>query len=193
MKLKRVSNIRDEYFDNNETLSPQSLDELRQHLESKDEDELCRAISLVTDARLMQFVPLMAKHLNHEDSYVRESLIGKLLGILKLSEYAEIGLKMAKEDPKSGPRALAVSNLGAIINKVDKKLQKEIAEHIYHVVIDTTYSKVTRKLAYKSAIKAMGNPPNITHKLELHYMTGEILEKELLTQFCKKYGVKMES
>ena len=190
MKLKRVAKIRDEYFDNNETLSQESLDELRQHLEGKDEDELCRAISLVTDARLVQFVPLMAKHLNHEDSYVRESLIGKLLGRLKLAEYAEVGLKMAQEDEDSGVRCLAATNLGHVLDLLDSQLKKKIASYMYDVMTQDNYEERTKQNIYQSVMIAVDIPceerPSIVlGKPDLQKMVNP----DVVQKFKQKYGL----
>jgi hypothetical protein len=189
MKLKRVAKIRDEYFDNNETLSQQSLDELKQHLEGKDENELCRAISLVTDARLMQFVPLMAKHLNNEDSYVRESLIGKLLGRLKLPEYAEVGLKMAQEDESAGVRSLALFSIGEILKEVEIKLRKKIAEYLLKVFYDEKERNTLRHSAYTSIITDMDvhilDRPSAARDLKI----PEEVNWELVEKFKEKYGL----
>ncbi len=190
MKLKQVEKIRDEYFDHNKTLSKQSLDELRQHLEGKDENELCRAISLVTDARLMQFVPLMAKHLNHEDSYVRESLIGKLLGRLKLPEYAEIGLKMAQEDEDSGVRCLAATNLGHVIDLVDNQLKKKITSYMYDVMTQDNYDGRTKQNIYQSVMIAVDvpwaeRPSIVSGKPDLKKM----VDPDVVQKFKEKYGI----
>lgn len=187
MKLKRVEKIRDEYFDNNETLSQQSLDELRQHLEGKDEDQLCRAISLVTDARLMQFVPLMAKHLNHEDSYVRESLIGKLLGILKLPEYAEIGFKMAKEDKASNVRGLATFSLGEVLPYVeDPSLRHRIANYLYQNSLNWK-NKDKKHSAYYSVLAALGVSPPDRPRFTARFGLPREVEAPKLKEFKKKY------
>ncbi|GAO97906.1 hypothetical protein Cva_00547 [Caedimonas varicaedens] len=134
MKLKSVKKIRDEWCDSDdENISKESLEMLKHHLEGTDVDNLCEAISLVTDARIMQFVPLMAKHLTNEWSIVREFTIGKLLGLLKLPEYAEIGLKMAQEDESSGVRCLAATHLGDVLDKTPENLRHIIASYMYDV------------------------------------------------------------
>lgn len=130
-KWKSVKQIRDEYFDTG-TISPISMAQLKEYLKGGNVDELHRAISLVTDARLIHLVPLMAQHLDHEDSYVRESLIGKLLGLLCLPEYAAKGLDMIKNDESAGVRDLAIRNIGAVIGALkDRQLQNEIAKTFY--------------------------------------------------------------
>lgn len=192
MKLKSVKKIRDEWCDSeNGSISSESLEHLKKHIEGKDENELRRAISLVTDARLMQFVPLIAKHLDHEDGFIREFTVGCLLGRFFQSQYAARGLQMAKEDPREGARDLAISSLGAIINDVAPKLMQEIADYIYHVITSPDYDMLDKQSAYRSVLKAMYITPMEWPRLKLEPNIEELVDKNLLREFCKKYNVKM--
>jgi len=153
--IKDVKDIRDEYFDEGK-LSAKSIKDLICHIENDPSPE--RSISLVADARLLELVPLIAKHLDHEDDYVRELTVGCLIGRLKLPDYAEKALNMAQEDPDGGPRSLAISNLGAVINKVNPVLKKRIAVFLYGVLINSEYDDLDKQFAFNSILKAIDIP-----------------------------------
>ncbi|MGI4850865.1 MAG: hypothetical protein ACRYGR_02885 [Janthinobacterium lividum] len=189
MKLKSVKKIRDEWCDS-ETgqISKESLEDLKKHLEGEDEDKLCRAISLVTDARLMQFVPLMAKHLDHEDDYIRELLIGDLLTILKLPEYAKVGLKMAQDDEDSGVRCLAVKGLGFIIDKADDQIKKEIFCYFCNVIDQDIYDVDTKQDVYRAMTIALDIPRDQRPVLVENPDLTKFIKPEIVQQFKEKYG-----
>jgi len=67
--IKSVTDIRDEFFDEGK-LSDQSIKDLIWHIGNDPSPD--RSITLVTDARLMSLVPLIAKYLDHEDDFIRE-------------------------------------------------------------------------------------------------------------------------
>lgn len=179
--MKSVTEIRDEFFDNDSKISKQSMQDLIWHIEN--DPSPSRAISLVTDARFMELVPLIAKHLNHEDDYVRELTIGCLVGRLKLPEYAESALKMAQEEPDGGPRTLAISNLGAVINEVNLTLKQEIATTLYNVLINSEYDSVDKRCAFDAILEAMGL--SIFEQRAIPYN----LNHDLVQQFKIKFGV----
>lgn len=79
--MKNVKYIRDEFFDNGK-LAAQSMQDMIWHIENDPLPD--RSISLVTDACFMELVPLIAKHLDHEDDFVRELTVGSIVGGLKL-------------------------------------------------------------------------------------------------------------
>ena len=190
MTLKSIKKIRDEWCDSKDgKISHKSLEDLKHHLEGKNENELCRAISLVTDARLIQFVPLMAKHLNHEDDYVRESLIGKLLTIFKLSEYAEIGLKMAQEDKDEGVRCLATIGLGNIIDKVNNQTKQKISFYFSHVIDEDIYDVDTKQDVYIAMTIALNIPrnqrPDVVENPDLKKLVNLEIVKQFKQKFCK--------
>ena len=191
MKLKSVKKIRDEWCDSEDgKLSKESLNELKKHLESNNTDNLCEAMSLVTDARIMEYVPLIEKLLTNEWSIVREFAIGKLLGLLKIPAYAEIGLKMAQEDEDSGVRCLAATNLGHILDLADSKLKKKIASYMYNVMIQNNYDERTKQNIYQSVMIAVDVPwkerPSIVlGKPDLQKMVNPTI----VQKFKEKYGL----
>ena len=180
-KMKNVVDIRDEFFDNDNKISAQSMKDLIWHIEN--DPRPTRAISLVTDARLMELVPLIAKHLDPEDDFVRELTVGCLVGGLKLAEYAEKALNMAQEDPDSGPRVLATSSLGSVINKVDSILQQRIAMHLYGVIINPEYDEIDKRCAFDSILEAMDI--SVIQRRAIGYDENH----DLVKQFKAKYGI----
>jgi hypothetical protein len=186
-KWKSVKQIRDEYFDTG-TISPTSMAQLKEYLKGDNVDELCRAISLVTDARLIHLVPLMAQHLNHEDSYIRESLIGKLLGLLRLPEYAAKGLEMIEHDESAGVRDLAIRNIGAVIGSLkDKQLQNKIAKTLLHTLYNNEEDEDTRTLAYVGILKGLDIP--IIKLPDCFSIVGKDypIDEEKIEEFKKRY------
>jgi len=186
-KWKSVKQIRDEYFDTG-TISPISMAQLREYLKGDNEDELSRAIDLVTDASLMNLVPLMAQHLDHEDWYIRELLIGNLLGILCLPEYAEKGLDMIEHDEDPGVRDLALSNIGAVINKIeDKELKKKIAQKLIDVLYSETEDHLTRSASYVSILKDLEVPAIKRPDIDLIIGKDYPIDEEKIEEFKKRY------
>jgi hypothetical protein len=178
--VKKIEDIRNEFFDNGK-LSIESMKDLIWHIENDQLPE--RAISLVTDAHLMKLVPLVAKHLEHEDDFVRQLTVGCLVGRLGLSEYAEIAFNMARTDPDSGPRSLATSSLGAVINKVNPFLKEQIADYLYNVITKPEYEDSHKKCAFDSILEAMGIP--IPQLLTMSYDQNY----DFVEQFKIKYSV----
>ena len=182
MMIKSVKDIRDEYFDNNNKLSSQSIKDLMWHIENDPLPD--RAISLVIDARLMDLVSLIAKHLDHEDDLVREFTVSGLVGRLGLVKYADRALQMAQQDPDSGPRSLATSSLGTVINKTDPVLKKKIAIYLYNVIKNAEYKKSLKRCAFDSILEAMDI--SIPQQITIPYDENH----DLVKQFKIKYGVK---
>lgn len=187
MKLKNVKRIRDEYWDNKEKLSQESLNILKNHLEGNDPDEICRAIDLATDLKLFSLAPLIARHLTNEWGVVREIAISQLLGILKLPEYAEIGLKMAQEDESSGVRSLSLFNIGNLLKEVEIGLRKKIAAYLLKVFYDEKERNTLRHSAYTSILTDMDvhilDRPSATRDLKI----PEEINWELVEKFKEKY------
>jgi hypothetical protein len=178
--IKTVEKIKDEFYDNGR-LSKQSMQDLAWHLEN---DKLPHsAISLVTDARIMELAPLMAKHLDHEDDFIRERTVGCVVGRMRMAEYAEKALQMAIDDPEEGPRALAISSLGAVINKVDSLLKKRIAGHICEVFVDSKYDEIDRDCAFQSILTALEVPIDTWHKLK------DYEREHYIREFKTKYDI----
>lgn len=190
MSIKTLEEVQDEFCEN-DSLSGASIKDLKWHLEHNPDPHM--AIILATDAGLISLAPLIAKHLESEDGFIRERTVGCLLGRLFQAQYAAKGLQMAKEDPRGGARDLAVSSLGAVIDNVDKKLQQEIADYIYQVLTSPDYDKLYKKAAYRSVIDAMETPLEKRPRIDKNFKLEELIDKELLTKFCKKYNVKMKS
>ena len=190
MKLKSVKKIRDEWCDSEDgKISKESLNDLKKHLEGNNTDNLCEAMSLVTDARIIAFVPLIEKCLTNEWSIVREFAIGKLLGLLKLPAYAEIGLKMAQEDESSGVRSLALFNIGNVLKDVEMGLRKKIAAYLIKVFYDEGERNTLRHSAYTSILTDMDvhilDRPSAARDLKI----PEEVNWELVEKFKEKYGL----
>ena len=180
-KMKNVIDIRDEFFDNGNKISAQSMQDLIWHIENDPLPD--DAITFVTDAGLLELVHLVAKHLNHEDGFVRELTVGCLVRRLHLPEYAEIALIMAQNDPEGGPRTIAISSLGAVINKIENSLKKRIAEYLYRVLVSDEYDNLDKRCAFNSILEAMGVP--ISEQITTSYDPSY----DLVIQFKIKYGV----
>lgn len=191
-KPQTVKEIRDEYFDHDGVLSPASLKTLKFYLEDHIDNpkEVRAAISLVTDVRLEDFIPFLAKYLDHEVRSIRELSVANILGRLKLAEYAEKGLEMAQHDEDEGVRNMAVFSLGSVMNKVPFVLAQKIARHILEV-FQHHEDKVDRDSAYFSILKAMEVP----WEKRLSVAKGvkpEEIDQSILKSFCKKYQVSMQ-
>lgn len=186
--MKTLDDIWDEYCDQG-FLGPQTLKELTWHLEH--DADPARAISRTTDMGLKQLAPYIAKHLNHEDDYVRELSISCLLGRLELPEYAEIGFKMAQDDPDSGPRGLAIFTIGAVLNKIkDKKFQYKIAAHLHEKLTDSLpidSPESDKGAAYHSILAAMEIP--IPERPGVRDLAIRI-DFDLVEKFKEKYGIQ---
>jgi len=176
--IKNVKDIRDEYFDEGK-LSAQSIKDLVWYIENDPSPH--SSISLVTDACLMELVPLIAKHLDHEDDFIREITVGCVVGRLKLADYAERALNMAQEDPEDGPRGLATCSLGAVINMVNPLLKKRIAVYLYDVIISPDYDDLDKRSAFDSILEAMDIP--VPKRITISYDEAH----DLVKQFKIKY------
>jgi hypothetical protein len=178
--IKNVKDIRDEWCDNGK-LSAQSIKDLIWHIENDPLPD--RSISLVTDARLMELVPLIAKHLDHEDDYVRELAVGRIVNGLELAEYAEKAFKMATTDPDEGVCNLAIFSLGAVMNKVKPVLKKQIAQYLYSIIISEEYDSLDKRSAFDSILKAM--EVSVPERISTPYDPNH----ELVKKFKEKYEI----
>jgi len=132
---------------------------------------------------------LITKFLDHEDDFVREVAVGCVVGRLELAEYAEKAFNMAKNDQYDNVRDLAVSSLGAVINKVNPALRKQIANYLYEIVINDSYDNLHRQCAYESILKAMDVPMQVWPQLQRNPDMSEIIDKILLEEFKQKYNI----
>jgi hypothetical protein len=183
--MKDVKDIRDEFFDEGK-LSTQSIKDLIWHIENDPSPD--RSISLVTDAyltdgSLVELIPLIAKHLNNDDDFIREITVSCVVSRIGLPEYAETALQMAKEDQDDGPRSLATSSLGTVINKVDPILKKQIACYLYDVILSNEYKNSLKRGAFDSILKAMDVPA--PQRIATPYDE----KHELIELFKIKYGI----
>lgn len=184
--MKNVVDIRDEFFDNGNKISAQSMKDLIWHIENDSLPD--RAISLVTDGYLTnrsfeELLPLIAKHLEHEDDFVRELTVGCIVGRIGMAEYSEKALNMAQKDTYGGPRGLATSSLGAVINKVNPVLMKRIATYLYDVIISHEYDDLDKRSAFDSILKAMNIP--VSQRIATTYDENH----DLVKQFKVKYNI----
>lgn len=190
MSIKTLDEIWNDHI-SYDVLPVQSKKDLLYHFEN-DEDPAA-AISLATDMELKELGHIVSRYLDHPDDYIRELTVSCLLGRLFQSQYAAKGLQMAKEDQYSNVRDLAVSVLGAVIDDIDKKLRQEIADYIYHVLTSSEYDNLYKQSAYHSVIVSMYVPPTQWPESQLEPNIEELVDKELLAKFCKKYNVKMKA
>lgn len=179
-RMKSVSAIRDEYFDE-DRISPESMNDLIWHIEN--DPDPSSAISLVTDARLHKLVPLIDKYFDHEDWYVREFIVSCLVRRWGLAQYAERALQMAKDDPDSGPRVLATSSLGAVINQTEPDLRLKIGDYLYRIIRNHKYDKHIKRCAFDSILEAMGLSSPERDKIPYDE------NHELVKKFKERYGV----
>ena len=194
MTVKSLDEIWQDYLDHDH-LPIQTRKDLKWWLTQSDDP--AGAILMITDMDLSisdikEFIPLMAAHLENKDDYIREVTVGCLVGRLFQHQYAGKALDMAKNDQYSNVRSLAISSLGAIIDKVDKKLQKEIANYIYKVLTNIDYDSLFKECAYHSVVVAMYVPPLEWPRLKLEPDIEKMINKELLARFCEKYGISQK-
>lgn len=190
MSLKSVDEIQEEFWDT-DAVSPSSIQDLKNHIQNDSDPHM--AIIVATDAGLVSLAPYIAKHLDHEDAFIRERTVGCLIGRLFQSQYAEKGFEMAKNDPSDGVRDLAISSLGVVLDELDKLLQQEIADHIYKVLTSASYDRLHKKTAYRSVVDAMDIPLEKRPHISRNFNIEELVDKDLLISFCKKYNVAMTS
>lgn len=182
--MKTLEDIWDEYCEHN-ALSAASRKDLIFHLEN-DIDPV-EAITLATDMGLTELGPYIAKHLEHEEDYIRELSVGCLLGQLRLEQFAEQGLRLALHDPDSTVRNLAIFNLGAVLNNVqDRNLKDKIAQFLYHTVIDPNQAKLMVGAAYQSILDALDVPQN--EQPSVIDLSNEI-NSNLVEKFRDKFGI----
>jgi len=184
--MKSLDDIWDEYI-NNDKLKSQTISDLAWHIDN--DIDPAGAITMATDMGLKELGPHIASQLENEDDYIRELSVGCLLGGLRLSEYAEKGFKMAREDSYDNVRALALFSLGEVLDKIeDKNLQFKIASYIYHVLtkVDLDLYESFRGEAYYSILIAMGIPASERPRVR---DLDNSIDSFLVEQFKKKYGI----
>ena len=192
--MKSLNDIWQEYI-NQGILSTQILNDLIWYIENDDTSE---TVVMVTDILVKEssgilfkkLVPHIAKQLVHEDEYVRELAISSLVFRLKLPEYAEKVLNMAKNDPDDGVRNCAAFSLGAVLNKVDMNLRKQIATYIYDSVTNIAYDDLHKQSGYHSVLAAMEIPINLWPPQKLKPDIQNMVDKDLLKKFKIKYDLK---
>ena len=189
--MMTLDEIWQEYI-NLESLTPQTLKDLIWYIQNDDTSE---AFIMVIDMLVgeeegmlsKKLVPYLARQLDSEDDYERELAVKSLVGRLKLAKYAEKALNMAKNDPESNVIDLAASSLGAVIDKVDFVLRKQIANYIYDSVTSDIYDDLHKQNAYGSVLKAMEVPFYRWPPLRLNPDIPNMINKDLLENFRRKY------
>lgn len=185
--IKSLNEIEQELVDNDfKVISKDSVNSLAWHLQN--DKNPSEAIYLTADAGLKQLSSLLAKHLDHENEYVRERAVGCLIGRLFCAEYAEKALDMAMNDPESNVRTLSISSLGAVIEKSDKQLQKKIGRFLLGIINGLEaekYDELDRESAYSSIINALEYPPSEWPEVG----SNPIPDPKIIEEFKKKFGV----
>lgn len=181
--MKSITDIQNEIVDKGR-LSSQTIKDLEWHLKNDADPHM--AIILATDAKLTQLAPLIAKHLDNDDDFIRERTIGCLIGRLHLPEYAEKGLLMAKEDVDD-VRNLALFSLGAVLDNVSSPTTRyEIATYLLHTFNNEQEDHILRSSAYFSILDALNIPfedqPAVSKRLNF--------EKDINWKWVKKFEEK---
>jgi HEAT repeat protein len=190
--MKSLDNIWQEYLD--DTLDKQVLKDFIWHIENDDSSE---AVIMATDMLveepnneiLKELIPYLAKQLDHEDEYVREIAVGCVVRRMELTEYAKKALNMAKNDPYDNVRCLAAASLGAVIDKVDFVLRKQIAIYLYDSITNHIYDDLHKQCTYASILEAMNVPINMWPAVKLNPDISKMVDKNLLESFRKKYNI----
>jgi hypothetical protein len=186
--VKSIDEIKDELLDNDYHLSPKTVKDLAWHLENDQDPHM--AVVLATDAKLKELSPLITRHLDHEDSFVRERTVGCVLYRLGLDEYAEKGFEIARYDKDEGVRNAAVFGLGKIMNKVPFSLSQKMAQYLLNV-FQQDESKSLKNSAYFSILDDQGVPYE-KQPSAAKYLKDTDIDSAILDAFCKKYQVNMD-
>ena len=191
--MKSLDDIWEEYI-NTEVLTPETIKDLMWHLQNDQESEtytmiIDMLVREIGDLLSQTFVPYLAKNLDSDDPYERERAVKSLVGRLRLAEYAEKALDMAKNDTEPNVRALAAASLGAVLDNVDPILRKKMAIYIYEAVTEDIYSDLHKEDAYQSVLEAIRVPINEWPPIELNSDIKKIVDKSLVKKFRKKYNV----
>jgi hypothetical protein len=167
--LIEVCKLRDEYFANDNQLSPESLKMLEYHLGGQDYIQLVEAFDLVAEARLMQFTPLIATYLDHFNPYVRLRALDTLLDDLVLVKYAAKGLEMYNIDPSQDMKDAYLLCLCDVFYYLeDKKLQQQIGHKILTSLFDDRLELKYRSCLYQSIVIGLGGiTEELLHELKL--------------------------
>lgn len=101
-------------------------------------------------------------------------------------EYAEIGLKMAKNDPDDTVQLLACSNLGFVLLKIQNlELRREIAQYLINTLFDDKSDYLMREGAHESIIKSLGYPPKYWFLRDIDF--NKDIDASIISQFKEKY------
>lgn len=193
--MKNLDDIWQEYINQN-SLSTQTLKDLIWHIENdvEQEDSIIMSTDMMVkepnNVQLKKLTPYIAKQLDHEDDFIREITISSLVGRLKLPEYAEKVLNMAKNDSYKNVRDSANASLGAVIDTVDFNLRKQIAIYLYDVMTNIAYSDLHKQSSYSSILKAMKIPINLWPPQKLNPDIQNMVDKDLLKKFKIKYNIE---
>jgi hypothetical protein len=139
--LVQIENQLDKIQDNPDIdygkLKTELTQDLKWHIHNNNNNGKYSAINIATDYCLEELVPDIAVQLNDPDEMIREISIANLIGRFERSEYAEIGLDMAKNDSDDSVQLLACSNLGFILPKIqNNNLKREISEYLINMLFD---------------------------------------------------------
>jgi hypothetical protein len=188
--MKTLSELWKEFDEKRLTLSPEGITDLQWHIEH-DEDpsdaiDAARDMFIETvDPEWLEkkVISLMAKHLDNEDSMVRDCAVGAVIGICAAAEYGKKALVLARFDPDFYVRTTALSGLGRIINKVDPKLARKMAMHLYSVLTspdENQFGYADRGASKRSVLSSM----------EVYYPDWKTANfQEVWLKFLKKYNL----
>ncbi len=189
--MKTLSELWKEFDEKGLTLSTEGIADLQWHIEH-DEDPLdaigaARDMIIETvDRQLLQqeLVPVIAKLLDHKDSLVRAKSLSTVISICEAIEYTKKALVLARFDPDDYVRTTGLSSLGWIMYKVDSKLARKMAMHLYSVLTspdEKEFDYVHRGAAEASVMISMG----------FYYPDwGTVSFRDVWKRFLKKYNLK---
>jgi hypothetical protein len=189
--MKTLSDLWKEFDEKGLTLSPEGLLELKWHVEHDENPtnavDAARDMIIETIDRKWfehELIPVMARHLDHPNPMVRDETVGAVIGISKADEYGKKALVMARFDPEGYVRTTALNGLGGIINKVDPKLARKMAMHLYSVLTspdEKEFDYIDRDAAESSVFISM----------EVYYPDWKTANfQEVWKDFLKKYNLK---
>jgi hypothetical protein len=189
--MKTLDEIWQDFDKKGGILTLESIEDLKWHIEN--DRSLYEPIAAARDMMIetgerehleQEIVPTIAKHLDHEDEYIRAIAVGTVIGICKDASYGEKALVLARFDPDECVRAIATSSLGWVMNKVDQNLAHKMAVHLYTIM--TSQNKEKYGNSDKDAAR-----DSVRIAMEVYYPEWETVDfQEVWGKFLKKYNLQ---
>ncbi len=127
--------------------------------------------------------PTIAQCFDHKNEDIREIAVGTVIGICKDARYGEQALVLERFDPDRYVRTTALGSLGWVMNKVDPKLARKMAMHLYYVFTSPDEKQF-------SAVDKDASKSSILISMEVYYPEwGTVNFQEVWGKFLKKYDL----